>query len=172
MAAAAGCCYMDGPSRGPNALLLSAAQRAPSGLFGQEAAEEKCSEQGGAFCARKPRGAAPTTSRAPLAPHKPHRRRLRGVCSAGPTGGPPPGAVHPAGTSLVALASGAGLLRLAKKSTGDSARSRSRQGLAGEPKRESGGGAGGWPAGVGCRPRPRQGPRRVSFVYVAAQCAV
>lgn len=105
-------------------------------------------------------GRRPPTSRAPLAPlapHIPHRRRLRGVCSAGPTGGPPPGAAHPAGTSLDALASGAGLLRLAKKSTGDSARSRSRQGRAGEPRREPGGGAGGWPAeaGVPSPPAPR-----------------
>lgn len=55
--------------------------------------------------------------------HSPHRSRLRGVCSAEPTAGAPPGAVHPAGTSLDDFASGAGLLRLAKKSAGDSARS-------------------------------------------------
>lgn len=163
----------------PSAPLLSAAQRAPSGLFGHEATGEKFGERGATQGPRGPRGAprpTPPPPPAAAAALTSHRSRLRGVCSAEPTAGAAPGAAHPAGTSFDALASGAGLLRLAKKSEGDSTPSRSWRGGPGSLRRGLSGVGGGARAAAGPRwgrrPRPRRGPRRVSFVYVAAQCAV
>lgn len=114
----------------------------------------------------------PGGPRPPVPLRSPHRSRLRGVCSAEPTVGAAPAAAHPAGTSLDALASGAGLLRFAKKSAGDSARSGSGRGRPGNPRGGREGARAAGRPGWGRRPRPRRGPRRVSFVYVAAQCAV
>lgn len=123
---------MDGPSRGPALLSCPLPSGLPQGSLGSRL-RERSAVSGRRQCPRGPRGAAPPRAAPP--PHSPHRSRLRGVCSAEPTAGAPPGAVHPAGTSLDDLASGAGLLRLGKKSAGDSARSRSGRGGLGEPKR-------------------------------------
>ena len=170
MAAAAGCCYMDGPSRGPALLSCPLPSGLPRGSLGARLRER------GAVSERRQSGRRHPAGRpsppAPSAALTSHRSRLRGVCSAEPTAGAAPGAAHPAGTSFDALASGAGLLRLAKKSAGDSARGRSGRGRPGSPRGcREGARAAGRPVG-GRRPRPRRGPRRVSFVYVAAQCAV
>lgn len=118
----------------------------------------------------RPLPRCPASSLWPLGSKLTHRRRLRGVCSTAPTPGATLGEGHPAGTSFDALFSCAVLLRLAKKSAGDSAR-RSGRGRPGDPRggpRSEQGAGLGW----GRHPRPRRGPRRVSFVYVAAQCAV
>lgn len=119
-AAAAGCCYMYGPSRGP-AVFQHPPPRNSQG--------SKLERRGN--CEQRLRGPRGVALRGPRwrRTHLTHRRRLRGVCSTAPTPGAALAEGHPAGTSPDDF-SGADLLRLAKKSAGDIAR-RIRAGSAG-----------------------------------------
>lgn len=167
---------MDGPSRGP--ALLSCPL--PNGLR-QGSLSTRLRERGAVNEGRQ-RGREDRAGRPAPPPHPRHGCRphlssqplARGLLSradgwSGARRGASP-------RNLVRrLGFGRGSLALGEEVYGRQRASPFRAGRAEEPERGRGRVGGARAAagpGWGRRPRPRRGPRRVSFVYVAAQCAV
>lgn len=152
----------------------------PNGLrqaLGHEATERSSVSEGRHRGLRGPRGQAPPLPLPPLPAAAAASPLIVAACAgfAQPSRRleRAPGAAHPAGTSFDAWLRARGLCAWRRSS-----RATARLAGHGGAGRESGEGlsgvgrAGGCWAAVGRRPRPRRGPRRVSFAYVAAQCAV